>query len=483
MVDHDDRKDSHRNHNRSDITAAMVREAAPYLESWLEFQRGLLRTPGVQAAIRVGDELAFSTALGHANEPAGTPLRTDHLFRIASHSKTFTAVSIMQLVERSKIRLDDPIGDHLPQIADSGIGQVTIRELLGHQGGVIRDSVRKDFWQLMDPFPSREDLIALVNDHGRIFDRNEHFKYTNVGYSLLGLAIEAVSGQTYHDYVRDNIIASLGLTNTGPEYDPERAEQYAAGHSGLLDGAEPREAIGHIDTRGMAAATGFYSTAEDLTSYGAAHFLGDQTLITDGSKRLLQRQESVVVAHGKDQGRYGLGLALNTIGSREWVGHSGGYPGHITVTFIQPTDQIVVTVLTNCIAGPATQLAQGLIKLLDLAAAAPEAEQPDGIDLAGFTGRFANLMGVMDIALLGGRLVGLFGGAADPTATWDELEVVDADHLLVAAAPGYGASGESVEVTRDESGEPALVRYGGSSRWPLEAFKARRSQQIANAPA
>lgn len=469
---------------RGTIDAALVREAAPYLESWLDFQRGLLRTPGVQAAIRVGDELVFSTALGYANEPAGDKLRTDHLFRIASHSKTFTAVSIMQLLERSRIRLDDPIGDHVPEIADSAIGPVTIRELLGHQGGVIRDAVNKDFWQLMDPFPSREDLIKLVNEHGRIFDRNEHFKYTNVGYSLLGMAIEAVSGQSYQDYVRDNIITPLGLTNTGPEYDPAREDQYAAGHSGLLDGSEPREAIGHIDTRGMAAATGFYSTAEDLTVYGAAHFLGDETLISDRSKRLMQRQESVVVAHGNELGRYGLGLALNKIGSRDWIGHSGGYPGHITVTFIQPKEQIVITVLTNCVGGPATQLAQGLIKLLDLAANAPETTTaPEGVDLTSFTGRFANLMGAMDIALLGGRLVGLFGGAPDPTGVWEELEVVDADTLKVTAAPGYGSSGELIEFTRDGMGRPELVRYGGSSRWPVEVFRARRSEQIANASA
>lgn len=463
------------------IDAALVKEAAPYLESWLDFQRGLLRTPGVQAAIRVGGELVFSTALGYANEPAGKPLRRDHLFRIASHSKTFTAVSIMQLVEQSKIRLDDPIGDHVPEIAGSVIGPVTIRELLGHQGGLIRDSVQKDFWQLMDPFPSRDDLITLVNDHGRVFDRNEHFKYTNVGYSLLGMAIEAVSGQSYHDYVNENIIAPLGLTNSGPEYDPSRAEQYAAGHSGLLDGTDPREAIGHIDTRGMAAATGFYSTAEDLTRYGAAHFFGNEELISDGSKRLLQRQESVVVAYDKDQGRYGLGMTLTKIGSREWVGHSGGYPGHITVTFIQPKDQIVVTVLTNCIGGPASQLAHGVIKLLGLAADAPETRIPDGIDPASFTGRFANLMRVVDIALLGGRLVGLFPSADDPTESWDELEVVDADRLMVTAVPGYGASGEPVQVTRGEDGKPTTVRYGGSSGWPIEVFRERRSRQIAAA--
>lgn len=460
---------------------AIAKEAAPYIASWIDFQRGLLRTPGVQIAIRVDDELILSEAFGYANEPEGEELRTDHLFRIASHSKTFTATSIMQLVGQSKIRLDDPIRRWVPEIEGSPIAGVTIRELLGHQGGVIRDGVDTDFWQLINPFPDRAELIKLCNEHGKIFETNEHYKYTNVGYSLLGMAIEAASGQSYHDYVRDHIIVPLGLVNTGPEYDAGRKAQYAAGHTALLDGAEPREAIGHIDTRGMAAATGFYSTAEDLTRYGAAHFFGDEQLISDAAKRLIQRLETTVVSKGKEQGSYGLGMDLTTIGSRQWVGHSGGYPGHITRTYIDPHGRAVVSVLTNCIGGPATQLAEGVIKLLDLAHDAPaEQESSDGADLRRFTGRFAGLMGVLDIALLGGRLVGLMPAMGDPTgAGWDELQVIGDNTLQLVPDAGFGPVGERVTVSRDETGSIDMVRYCGGSRWPLEVFKARRSEQIS----
>ncbi|SDS03725.1 serine hydrolase domain-containing protein [Microlunatus soli] len=457
-----------------------VTEAMPAIASWLEYRRVMLRTPGIQVAVRVGDQLISSQAIGYADEPAGEPLRTDHLFRIASHSKTFTATSIMQLVERSAIRLDDVITTWVPELAPSPIGQVTIRELLGHQAGVIRDGVDTDFWQLMRPFPDRDELIKLCIEHGRVFEPNEHFKYTNVGYSLLGLAIEAASGQSYADYVSEHIIGRLGLTNTGPEYDPRRQADYAAGHSGLLDGLDTRQAIGHVDTRGMAAATGFYSTAEDLTRYGAAHFFGAEELITDASKRLIQRTESVVTVNGKEQGRYGLGMDLTRIGDRQWVGHSGGYPGHITRTYIDPDGQVVVSVLTNCIGGPATQLAEGVIKLLDLAHRAPDGSAVgDGIDPHTFTGRFASLMGVSEIALLGGRLVALASAAVDPTDTWDELEVVDADTLTVTAGPGFGGTGEPMSYQRAADGTVELVRAGGGSRWPVEVFRQRRSGQIA----
>lgn len=461
---------------------ATAREAVPVIKAWLEYQRRFLRTPGVQVAIRVGTELIMSEAYGFSDEVEQTPLRTDHLFRIASHSKTFTATAIMQLVEAEKIRLDDAIATWVPELVDTEIAAVTIRELLGHQGGVIRDGVDKDFWQLMDPFPAKEDLLALCRDHGRVFAANEHFKYTNVGFSLLGLAIEAASGVPYNDYVRNEIVATLGLSNTGPEWEPARAEQYAAGHTGLIDGGEPRETIGHVDTRAMASATGFYSTAEDLTRYGAAHFFGATDLISDASKRLIQRPESKVISHGTEQGQYGLGLDLTTIDDRTLVGHSGGYPGHITRTFIDPHDQLVVSVLTNCIGGPAGVLATGVIKLLNLAAKQHHlADAPADIDLSRFAGLFANLMGVMQVGVLGGRLVGFFAAAPDPTAAYDELQVIDQDNLALRPEAGFGPVGERIEYTWSAKGVPDVVRYCGSSRWPIETFLARRSAQIAAA--
>lgn len=472
-------------HHRTDATlydARTAREAAPAIESWLEYQRRYLRTPGVQAAIRVGDQLVLSTALGHSDEVAGTPLRTDHLFRIASHSKTFTATSILQLVEQGKVRLDDPIEQYVAELAGTALGPVTVRELLGHQGGVIRDGVDKDYWQLMDPFPDRDALIELCRSAGRVFDRNEHFKYTNIGYSLLGLVIESASGSSYGDYVAANIVERLGLANTGAEWDPDRAAEYAGGHTGLLDGADVREVIPHVDTRAMAAATGFYSTAEDLTVYGAAHYFGADRLLGDASKRLVQRDESLVNAHGREIGRYGLGMDIVTIGGRRLVGHSGGYPGHITRTFIDPVEQVVVSVLTNCIGGPAGTLATGVVKLLNLAAEPPAGTQvPSDIDARRFCGDFANLMGVLSIALLGGRLVAFFPAAPDPVESYEELQVVDENTLAVVPAAGFGSIGEKVEFSWDADGRPSLVRYGGSSRWPVEAFRARRAAQIAGA--
>ena len=457
-----------------------IRAAAGYLRSWVEAQAAHRRVPGVQVAIRSGDELVLSAAVGVADVGTGTPLTPQHLFRIASHSKTFTATAVLQLVEAGRMRLDDPIGRYVPELADGGspIAAVTVRELLGHQSGVVRDGGHADFWQLGRPFLDRDGVIGEVLRAGVVHRRNEHFTYSNLGYALVGLAIEEVTGTPYAEHLRSSVVEPLGLTRTGADFDPARAAEYATGHTGLLLGEATRETIEHTGTAAMAAATGFYSTAEELCVYGSAHVLGDDRLLTDDAKRLMQRLESVVTAYGTEVGRYGVGMALQTVGERQLVGHSGGYPGHITLTLIDPVARLVVSVLTNAIDGPAEDLAVGLVKLIDVALK-PRAEVPappaGAPPLGSFTGRFASLWGVLDVAELGGRLVLVRPTPPDPLPGIEELEVVDAHTLRIAAQPSFGPAGERVPVERDADGRVVALRLGGVTSRPVEEFRRRRS--------
>jgi D-alanyl-D-alanine carboxypeptidase len=454
---------------------SVLRSLAPYLEDWLAFQGAFRRTPGIQAAVRVDDEIVLDVAWGHADLETGEELTTDHLFRIASHSKTMTATAVMQLVEAGSLRLDDTVAQWIPELEGTPLATVTVRELLGHQGGVIRDGVENNFWQRGGEFLDRERLIAGARTDGAVFEPNEHFKYSNIGYSLLGVVIEAASGTPYNDYVAENIAARLGLADSGPEYDASRAADYAAGHTGLTAGDDARHRIEHVDTRAMAAATGWYSTARDLTTYGAAHWFGDDSLVTDASKRLLQREESRVEAHGSELGRYGLGFEQRTIGDRDLVGHSGGYPGHITRTWIDPSDKLVLSVLTNAVDGPADSLMTGVVQLVDLALdtageiAAGEAESAG--DLSRFTGRFANMWGVVDIVDLGGRLATISPRSPEPKSAYHFLDVAG-DEVRSESVPGFGATGEPVLFERDADGSITAVTMGGMTLWPIDTYRA-----------
>jgi CubicO group peptidase (beta-lactamase class C family) len=449
---------------RLDPTA--VGSIARYLDPWLAFRCEYEAVPGVQAAIFVDETIVLASAHGVADVSTGETLTDRHLFRIASHSKTFTATAIMQLVESGSLRLDDTVSSHLPELGTSTIAGVTLRELLSHAGGAIRDGLDGDFWQLAHPFPDREALLAIAGTDAAIIAPNERFKYSNIGYGLLGLVIESATGETYANYVEHEIVERLGLADIGPEYDPMRAIDYAAGHSArsYLDRRLP---IDHVHTGALAAATGWYSTATDLVRYAAAHFVGDERLLTDASKREMQHPAWKV--DGGDT-HYALGFNVTTIGTRTMIGHGGGYPGHITRTFIDPADRLAVCVFTNAIDGPALAWATAIVKLIDLAVGG----QPvvGDVDLGSFCGRFATLWGVYDIVDLGGRLVQLDPAAPDPTAAFTRLEVVDADTLVVTETPGTGSFGERFRFTRDATGTVTSIRSGsGLSASPMKEFR------------
>lgn len=229
-----------------------VRHIAPYLERWLEYGRDYQRIPGVQVAVRVGDELAASFALGTANEDTGEALTTRHLFRIASHSKTFTATAVFQLIEAGKLRLDDTAGHWLPELGGSPAADMTVRAPLGHQSGINRDGADSDYWQQRHAFPDRQILLDFARAEA-VFPQNQHFKYSNIGYGLLGLIVEAAGGEGYGDYIQAHITGPLELTDLGAELPPEREAELATGHSARLYGNDARRTLPSSDTRAPAS--------------------------------------------------------------------------------------------------------------------------------------------------------------------------------------------------------------------------------------
>lgn len=474
-----------------DRLTSVVRDAQEALIAWVDLRRRQLRIAGVQVCIRVGEEVVVSAALGSADLERGTELTTRHLFRIASHSKTFTATAIMQLREDGLVGLDDRLEEWVQEFEGHPLGSITVRELLGHQAGVVRDGDASDYWQLMEDFPGRERLLEMLTEHGVVLVPNAHFKYTNFGYALLGLVIERASGRSYAEFVRERILDPLGLDRVHPDIDDVPPQECAWGHSMRIDGDDDTFVVGNPSTHALAPATGFVADAEDLSAYAAAHAFGDTRLISDGTQRLMQRPESFIVRRGEEQGRYGLGLVLEKVGKRHTVGHSGGFPGFITRTLLDPTDGLVVCVLTNQAGGPASELAAGLIRLIDLALekSGPEAAsssawpegtplgmsaqeaREEGIDPASFTGRFLSSWGHTDIRVLGDRLIVFSPDLADPADDAEELRILDADTLVTPAEPGFGAPGERWHATREPSGRITSLRAGGGTLLPEEEFR------------
>ena len=468
--------------DRPPLSADALRPIAAALDRWLATQTEVRRVPGVQAAVRLGDELILSTAHGVADESTGERLTTRHLFRVASHSKTFTAVAVLRQVELGTLRLDDTVGALLPGYADTPLAGVTLRELLSHTAGAVRDGADADHWILDRPFPDAAALQALVRDHGTAYAPQEHFKYSNIGYGMLGAVLEHVTGRPYAEHVRASVLDPLGLTDTHADLTDDVAARAATGHTRAGGRARARVTVEQTTTGALAAATGFVSRAEELSAFYASLALGARGVLSDRSLRLMHRAEATF-RRGGGTGTYGLGLLGQEVGGRRLLGHSGGFPGQITRTLFDPATGLAVSVLTTAVDGPAEALAVGVVQLIDLltAPAADWQALPGGVtaaDLDRLAGRYVSLWGATDI-LRGGtaerpRLVLLDPAAPAPADAAEELRALDATTLRVEDADGFGACGEPIPFDLDAAGRVTRMRVTGVSAWPEEAYRARR---------
>ena len=454
----------------SSLNLDLLREGVAYADSWVAYRQEWAEVPGIVVAIWHDGEFLLSKGYGLADMEQQTAMTPEHIFRIASHSKTFTATAIMQLLEGGALRLDDPLATYIPWLAGRDeLATVTIRQALNHSTGIVRDGVDADHWQLAQPFPDAATLRGMVEDGGAVLAANERFKYSNIAYGLLGLVVEAASGMPYNAYVAERIVGRLGLPDTGPEIDDAARPRMATGYTARRLGL-PRRPVPEIDTRALSAATGFYSTAESLCRYVAAHCLGDDRLLSDASKREMQ-QAYWKVGQG-DQG-YGLGFGVEDIGGRRVIGHGGGFPGYITSTLFDPKDRLAVVVLTNTAGGPAGLLSRTIVRILDFALKQQPAPEADAHDRHSYTGRFVTLFGVTDVAAFGSTLMALDPEEDDPFAGAGRLEIEDQDTLRIAEINGYDAPGERLRYARDAAGAAVKVVIGGSSAFPPDIYRMR----------
>ena len=343
-----------------------LKEAADYIKGWLRFNYERRDIPGFTVAIAHDGKTILNRAYGYANLEKQEKLTPNHLFRIASHSKTFTATAIMQLQEQGKLHIDDNIVDYLKWLKhhkDKRWNNVTIRQLLSHGAGVIRDGTDSDYWILEYPFPDEAEFKKIILATDLVIDNNTRLKYSNFGYTLLGMLVAQVSDLPYNDYVVENIIKPLGLSNTGPELISQISNRLVTGYTPLGPDKQ-RLPVAQVNTHSMSAATGFYSNGEDLCKYFTAHMIGSGKLLSDESKTEMQQMQWKA-KNTRDKIEYGLGLDIEYLNKHRLLGHGGGFPGSITRSFFDPKRKIVVIVLTNANGGPATHINKNVIKVLD----------------------------------------------------------------------------------------------------------------------
>ncbi|GAA2533784.1 hypothetical protein GCM10009860_12370 [Microbacterium mitrae] len=469
-----------------DAVVAVLPRLEPFLREWIDTQRVMSGVPAVQVAVRRGPELLFSYASGVADTATREPVTTGHAFRIASHSKTFTATLIMQLVERGELSLDATVASLVPELANAPVASRTVRALLGHQAGVERDGTDANWWQRKSLFPNRNELIAELQ-HDSVYAANEHFHYSNLAYSLLGLIIESVTSRDFNDVALD-VVPVLSeymgdAATIGPDSGVGADVAIVSGHVAPLGYWRDGEAeavppvVAPVDTRAQAAATGFWANAETISAWVSAHALGTGLFLSDDAKRLMQRKESTITKNGLTR-FYGLGWIQRAIGKRHVIGHSGGFPGHITQTWGDPKTGLAVSVLTNRIDGKASDWATAIIRLLD--AAAHEVARSDGDDVADVYGTFWALWGATSVVPLPGVTLQLSPAAVDPAGAMTVMHANNDGALRAVPEDGFADAGEVMRVERDGDGI-ASITVTGITSWRPDLFAEQRDTLLRGA--
>ena len=427
--------------------------------AWMEGQIAYRGLPGIVVGVVSDQELVWAKGFGFAEVNAKLPMTPTTKFRMASHSKLFTAIGIMQLREDGKLRLDDPVVKYLTWFkakpAGDDDGPITIEQLLSHSSGLQREA--GDHWTSFE-FPTADELRLLYADRQAAFAPSVRWKYSNLAYAVAGMIIEQVSGERWSDYVDRHIFQPLGMLDSSVDKNvPELAVPYGRR---MPDGS--REVLPFVDARGMAAATGVTSTLDDMAKFVSAQFRkgprGGSQIVSTGSLREMHRVRSVEENWTSGTG---LGFDISRIKDRTWIGHGGGYPGNTTQTLIQLDDKVGVIVLTNTNDSNPSDIARQLIATVGQAVAKASASKPAtrcDPTWARFAGLYRGRGGDSNVVLLNQKLVIVTPNAPniDNPIT---LEPLGEGRFRFVAPTGGGAVGEVVRFV-EQTGRPTRMYIG-----------------------
>jgi CubicO group peptidase (beta-lactamase class C family) len=443
-----------------------LKEGLSYIERWLAFQLRMSEQPGCSIAVQRDGVVVFETAFGVANQMTKEPLTPRHLFRVASHSKAFTAAAVMVLFEQGKLRLDDRVGQHVKNLPPD-LGNATIAQLMTHSAGLTANADTQDYWNDLIPWPDEAELrrqLALP----LVLEPGEQHKYSNVGYGLLGLLIEAITAQDYISWMMENLIPRAGLTETFPDYQNQRCNPFASGHAA-------KQPIGRFvipganQTRAFAPATGFVSTASDLVRFFAqlAPNAANSFLSVRSRREMTRRHWRGTPS--ADENYYGFGISIGSMENNDYFGHRGSFQGYQSRTCVIPDLDLAVSVITNAIDGPASDWLSAIVHILKhFANAGPTADS-----LRCWQGRWWNLWATVDLIPLGDIVVYASSDSLTPFAEPEEIEVVTPTTGRFKRSEAPALFGEMVERTLDEHGNCLAIRVGGDEFLTEDAHRER----------
>jgi CubicO group peptidase (beta-lactamase class C family) len=420
--------------------------AVDLFDKWIALDRHNRQLPGIAVGIVHNGELVWGKGYGFANLEQRTPVTIDTRFRIASITKSFTATAIMQLRDAGKLRLDDPVRQHVDwfDLRYEGAPEITIRHLLTHTSGLPRDANIAHWTD--NVFQDWDEVIRTTHERRPTMPPEQEFSYSNLGYSLLGAVIETVSGEAWEAYIQRHILDPLGMDKTVVALRGNEAD-VATGYL-RYDEEYQRQAAPFAETRGFSASASMASSIRDLAKYAHFHMNPGTTPILSGHS--LREMHRVHWLERDWQSGYGLGLRVQRVQDWEISGHGGGYKGYITYFSVCRAHQTAIIALTNAIDGlPTNVTTQGykliLPEIIKITVTAPQPAD----HWQQLVGTYLNDWGNSEVVVRGGTLQAVWLEAIDAPPMI--LEPTEDPYTFTIKVPGN--PGETVRFERDASGQ------------------------------
>jgi CubicO group peptidase (beta-lactamase class C family) len=300
------------------------------------------RVPGLYAGVVRGGSLVWHDGVGAADVGApDVPPGPDDQFLVASNTKTFTAVLVMQLRDEGRLSLDDTLDQHLPEVRRPGL---TIRQCLAHVSGMQREPVG-DVWETLQN-PDREQLLAGFDEAERVHRPHDRWHYSNLVFAMLGELVARLEGRGWYDVLRARILDPLEMRRTTLGLEGPAVRGYYVPPYTDVPVPEPV-----LDLKALAPCGGLASTATDMARWSTFVANPDPDVLGPDTLEEMCRPQ-VVTDLERWEGACGLGFMLVRSKDRVYVGHTGGMPGHITGLFTHRETGTGGVVLMNSTSAP-----------------------------------------------------------------------------------------------------------------------------------
>jgi CubicO group peptidase (beta-lactamase class C family) len=314
------------------------------IDGYISAKMGAARIPGVALAIVKGDQIVYLKGYGRA-DPAGRAVTPQTSFIIGSVTKAFTALAVMQLVEAGQVELDAPVQQYIPWfgVADpQASAQITVRQLLTMTSG-LPQIMETQLWNEQDD-GALERSVRYLKTAELIGPPGQSFGYSNGNYDTLGLIVQTVSGQSYEDYVKQQIFAPLDMQHSFVSQAEAMQHGMASGYRRWFGIPVPVTLPYH---RAELPAGFVISSAEDMAHFLIAQMNGgryrDVSVLSPGGIALMHTEPAPKT--------YAMGWEAVQVNGRTLINHDGGWANFQSSVFFDPQARVGVFVAANVMSG------------------------------------------------------------------------------------------------------------------------------------